>query len=70
MEAVHQVSNGSQSNLHHSRKDTDSAVYLVPVQKKNASCMMLNLVANQKNYERLCQEGKACNTERNVIKSE
>jgi len=29
--------------------------------------MILNLVANQKNYERLCQEGKACNTERNVI---
>ena len=32
--------------------------------------MMLNLMARQKNYERLCQKGKACNTERNVIISE
>jgi hypothetical protein len=70
MEAVHRVSNGSQSNDHHKRKDKDSAVYLLKKKKKNASCMMLNLVATQKNYERLCQEGKACNTERNVIKSE
>ena len=69
MEAVHWVSSGSQSNLHHSQKHTDSAVYLAPVQKK---CQLYDdqFMANQKNYERLCQEGKACNTERNVIKSE
>ena len=69
MEAVHWVSNGSQSNLHHSQKHTDSAVYLGPVQKK---CQLYDaqFMAIQKNYERLCQKGKACNTERNVIKSE
>ena len=31
---------------------------------------MLNLVANQKNNEILCQEGKACKPEWNVTKSE
>jgi hypothetical protein len=69
MEAVHWVSNGSQSNLRHSRKHTDSAVYLTPVQK-NARYMMLNLEANQKNCKRLCQGGKYCKTEGNVITSE
>jgi len=69
METVHWVSNGSQSNLHHSRKHTDSAVYLVPVYKK---CQLYDaqFMAIQKNYERLCQQGKAFNTERIVIKSE
>ena len=32
--------------------------------------MMLKLVANQKNYERLHQEGRACNNGRNVIIAE
>lgn len=32
--------------------------------------MMLKLVANQKNYERLYQEGRACNNGRNVIIAE
>lgn len=70
MEAFHWVSNGSQSNLHHNRKHRDSAVYLVPVQKKNASYMMLNLWLIKKIIRDHVKKEKLVTLKRNVTKSE